>query len=172
MSLRRRPMPVGSSPDKACVVQTGRPSHTADRRATAPHRHPSDSVVGALTSARQPLDVAELQGIQRVTAFTLGTALAWIGHDCFGGCPRQTFQLRADIWHLAAPPAPGPNPIFDLVLVRFTETSPATPPLHALLRRVNHCTWKNRIRVREWRPSYGAQHPGRTRANSAPAWVG
>lgn len=97
------------------------------------------------------------RGVIRVAAFTLGTALAWLGHDCFGGCPRQVAQLRADTWHLPhglqmdrASDARNP---FSLVLVHFLDTSTTSAPHHSLLRKVNHCTWPNRIRVREWNPT-------------------
>ncbi len=86
----------------------------------------------------------------RVCAFTLATALAWVGHDCTGGCPDPARLLRADVWFIRRPRTRHVRAT-TLVVVDFFEGLSHTTPLpdHAMLRQVNHCTRPDNVVVRQ-----------------------
>jgi hypothetical protein len=83
--------------------------------------------------------------MERVCAFTLSTALAWVGHVCTGTCPPQASTLLASVWFVRRyPDRAWAN---TLVVVELRDELPATH-LSALLHGVNRCTHSDHIRVR------------------------
>lgn len=87
----------------------------------------------------------------RAYAFTLATALVWIGHDCTGGCPVQAKELPAAVWFVDDSAAAGGESNDTLVVVRFGATpTPHSATRHStLLRQVNDCVRGDHIHVRE-----------------------
>lgn len=87
------------------------------------------------------------EGLERVCAFTLATALVWLGHDCAGGCPPLILTLHARTWI----DRPTPRPAGDsttLAIVEFDDTLQRAV-VTGMLRAVNACTYTDHIRVQE-----------------------
>ncbi len=82
-------------------------------------------------------------------AFTLATALAWIGHDCTGGCPPLAMHIPASVWFVPRSSDAHQSWASTLVVVELGETDPAAAQIRPLLRDVNRCTSRNHIQVRE-----------------------
>ncbi len=94
-------------------------------------------------------------GMTRVCAFSVATALAWIGHDFRGTCPAETTTQPASVWFVRTPGVNAPRWVTTLVVIDFSprdrSAAPAQSPapVRAMLRRVNDCTQSEHIRVRE-----------------------
>ena len=86
-------------------------------------------------------------GLERVCAFTLATALVWLGHDCAGGCPPLTLTLRARTWidrtALRSATDSTTFVVFDL------QDTVQRAVVSGMLREVNACTQPDHIRVQE-----------------------
>ncbi len=94
-------------------------------------------------------------GMTRVCAFSVATALAWIGHDCSGGCPTEAATVPASVWFVRTPAVTARSWATTLVVVDLSPRDglgvPTQTPevVRAMLRRVNDCTRPEHIRVRE-----------------------
>lgn len=106
--------------------------------------------MGTLPKLAPPPD-----GLTRVCAYSVATALAWIGHDCSGGCPAEAVRLPASVWFVRTP---GVNalhwattPVVVDLSPRDGSAMPAQTPdaVRAMLRRVNDCVRSEHICVRE-----------------------
>jgi hypothetical protein len=90
----------------------------------------------------------------RSPTFTLGTALAWLGHECPGSCPVSGCDWRASAWFVQVPLAAGPT--WTLVDVDFLERPSSDDEVAVMLREVNQCVKREHIRVRERSAGGGA----------------
>ena len=80
---------------------------------------------------------------------TLANALAWLGHDCPGGCPRGATEASTRMHFLHLPGAVPPFWPHTVVVVDPDEIpSAATHLLHGWLHDVNHCVRRDHIVVR------------------------
>lgn len=90
---------------------------------------------------------------ERVAAFTLRTALAWLGHACAGYCPSAAASIPAQTWVVRSLPGLAPRgavPLSEtetLVLVDFGSVDQGSVCIASLLRAVNRCTAPDHIRV-------------------------
>ena len=115
----------------------------------------------------------------RIPAFTVATALAWLGHDDCRACPEQV-DARADVWLVV--PAPGGRPSGMRARVDFRFIDP--PWSHAdgdrIAAEISVCTRRDRIQVDQLddaetlttSPTPSAdlgRHPGRAAAGVSPA---
>lgn len=95
------------------------------------------------------------EGMTRVCAFSVATVLAWIGHDCRGGCPTEAATVPASVWFVRTSGVHTTTWATTLVVVDLSprpgSSVPAQTPdaVRATLRRVDDCTRSERIRVRE-----------------------
>lgn len=88
-----------------------------------------------------------------VSAFTLATALAWLGHDCDGGCPATAMCIPAGVWFVRDS-SPGRSWRQETLVVIDVGDDPARAArLRALLGEINRCTRRNHIRVCERVPA-------------------
>lgn len=88
-------------------------------------------------------------GLTRACAFTLATALAWIGHVCKGGCPILITATPASVWHVRDQSRADHGRSDILVIVDLGNQSAPPEQIRALLREVNRCTAGDHIRVYE-----------------------
>jgi hypothetical protein len=79
--------------------------------------------------------------------FTLGTALAWLGHECPGDCPQNVTGRRADVWYTVVDGTDRARWAETLVDVDFVN-SPEHLHLDSLVE-INDCVRSDRIRVRD-----------------------
>jgi hypothetical protein len=86
---------------------------------------------------------------ERSLSFSLGTALAWLGHDCPGACPREATGRLAAVWFSHLPETLGKHAVLTLVEVDFGAAPWSALHGRALLRRINACVRPDRISVRE-----------------------
>jgi hypothetical protein len=86
---------------------------------------------------------------ERSLSFSLGTALAWLGHDCPGACPQEITRHQAAVWFAHLPAALGQHGVLTLVEVDFGAAPWSGLHRQALLRRINACVRPDRISVRE-----------------------
>ena len=83
---------------------------------------------------------------QRSPAFTLGTALVWLGHDCPGDCPPDVSARPAEVWFVRANGTASHTWALTIVDVDFTASPQDSR--QDLLEQVNDCVRPDRIRVR------------------------
>ncbi len=108
-------------------------------------------------------------GMTRVCAFSVATALAWVGHDCHGGCPAETKTMSASVWFIRTPGVNARSWATTLVVMELSprggRAAPVQTPdsVRTMLRRVNDCTRSEHIRVQEWVKS---DHPQTVTADS------
>jgi hypothetical protein len=89
------------------------------------------------------------KGPTRPFAFTVSTALAWLGHDCAGGCPALATSTPASLWFV---PQPSPRYLSrqqSLIVVDPGDDPERAAEVRALLREVNRCIGRSHIQVRE-----------------------
>jgi hypothetical protein len=86
---------------------------------------------------------------ERSLSFTLGTALAWLGHECPGTCPREAIGHRAAVWFTHLPETLDPHSRLTLVEVDFGVAPWSGLRRKSMLREINHCVRPDRISVRE-----------------------
>ena len=79
---------------------------------------------------------------------TLAKALAWLGHDCPGGCPRVATEIGAGMHFLHLPGAQAPFWTHTVVVVDPYEVPWAATRLHGWLHDVNLCVRRDHIVVR------------------------
>lgn len=91
------------------------------------------------------------EGMTRVLAFTLSTAMLWLGHTCRGGCPPEICTLRASVWSVEQAATIANEGITTLVVVRFGSVLRAADSAthRSVLNRVNRCARRDHILVRE-----------------------
>lgn len=106
-------------------------------------------------------------GLTRACAFTLATALAWIGHVCKGGCPSLITATPARVWHVRNQSSTDHAGADILVIVDLGDHSVPPEQVRALLREVNRCTAGEHIRVYERADNDHAQPHISTRAPQA-----
>lgn len=87
---------------------------------------------------------------ERVAAFTLRTALAWVGHVCTGRCPLSTVSMPAQAWVVrqidSEHPTTRPHGVECIVLVDFGGVDTSIEA-GARLVEVNACTAADHITV-------------------------
>ena len=79
---------------------------------------------------------------------TLAKALAWLGHDCPGGCPHVATEIGAGMHFLHLPGAQAPFWTHTVVVVDPYEVPWAATRLHGWLHDVNLCVRRDHIVVR------------------------
>lgn len=86
-------------------------------------------------------------GFELSPTFTLGTALAWLGHNCPGLCPEPAVGSRATVWIRRLPCS---TEAWTQTLVEFAITDPtwSRELVQGLAGDVNRCVRTDRIRVR------------------------
>lgn len=84
---------------------------------------------------------------ERVAAFTLQTALAWLGHACRGVCPPAVSVIPAQTWVVRPIDHDSSSRTETLVLLEFGPTSPLSASAASLLVEVNLCTAVDHLRV-------------------------
>lgn len=105
---------------------------------------------------------------ERVAAFTLRTALAWLGHICAGRCPSATASIPAQTWVVrtidgrriyGVPPSHEDSclQMETLVLVDFGSLDPGSVFVVDLFESVNRCTAPDHIRVVDATDPYAAR---------------
>jgi hypothetical protein len=87
--------------------------------------------------------------LTRAPAFTLATALAWLGHDCVGGCPPELTGASASVWLLGSGRVGQGTGADVLVVVGFGDCGLTPTVVDRLLLEVNRCALPDHIRVRE-----------------------
>ena len=84
-------------------------------------------------------------------AFTLGSALLWLGHDCPDHCSQMIDGLTASVWFLRR----GPHFLVrlpeTLVLLDPTDTGKALAHIRRMIYGVDCCTRRGAIHVRHRR---------------------
>jgi hypothetical protein len=91
---------------------------------------------------------------RRAPEFTLGTALAWLGHDCPATCVASAADMPAEVWFTNV--GGGDSPAWTDVLIDNGHTSAPTPPSLVVLADINTCVGRDRIRVHARSASAGA----------------
>ena len=82
---------------------------------------------------------------RRLPAFTVATALAWLGHDdC--RCPAQV-DNRANVWLIGQRSAGRPTGMRALLDVEFVDPPWSRAEGDAILAEINVCTGHDRIQV-------------------------
>lgn len=83
--------------------------------------------------------------VTRLPAFTVATALTWLGHDdCT--CPKQVDD-RANVW-LIGPPSDGrPTGMWALLDVEFVDPPWSRSEGEGIVAEINVCTCRDRIQV-------------------------
>jgi hypothetical protein len=84
----------------------------------------------------------------RTPAFTVATALAWLGHDCDGGCPPLAICTPASLWFVRNQSASYVCPEGTLIVVEIGDDPARATQVRGLISEVNHCT-RNHVQVRE-----------------------
>ena len=79
---------------------------------------------------------------------TLAKALAWLGHDCPGGCPRGATEMSTRMHFLHLPGTEPPFRTHTVVVVDPYEIPSAATHLHGWLHDVNQCVRRDHIVVR------------------------
>ncbi|MEO6885000.1 MAG: hypothetical protein ABI232_01755 [Jatrophihabitantaceae bacterium] len=79
----------------------------------------------------------------------MGTALAWLGHECPGTCPPEATGHHAAIWFAHLPDALDQSSVLTLVEVDFGATPWSDLRRNSLLHQINHCVRPDRLSVRE-----------------------
>ena len=85
---------------------------------------------------------------RRLPAFTLGTALAWSGHEC-KTCPILATEQRARMWLIDAPTGDTSVGMRTFIDVEFLDPAWSPDESIALMKGVNACTGRDRIQVQE-----------------------
>ena len=91
-------------------------------------------------------------GMERVCAFTLVTALAWLGHECPGDCPTLAATMRARTWfarRTSERDADVAGVMSTLVVVDLSSECSDPAAVRQMLRQVNACAGRDHIQVRE-----------------------
>ena len=96
--------------------------------------------------------------VERLPAFTLATALMWLGHECRGACPRQVRDERASAWLIRSPESGWPGGVTSLVDVEFTDPTWLAARDLDLMCEINECTCTDHIVVRD-ATALSAFHP-------------
>ena len=86
---------------------------------------------------------------RRSPAFTLATTLVWSGHECRS---RQTPDERVRVWPINLSPEATPTGLRTLLDLEFGAAWSLEENAN-LIRRVNDCTSRDRIQVRERIPT-------------------
>jgi hypothetical protein len=94
-----------------------------------------------------PTDSHDPEG-ERPPSFTLGTALALLGHHCQGICPGQAVHRSALVWFDHLPVTSTEHQIQTLVEVDFGAVPWTRFHTDALLAAINLCVHPDRIAVR------------------------
>jgi hypothetical protein len=81
-------------------------------------------------------------------AFTLGSALRWLGHDCTNHCSDAIDGLTASVWFLRRGPHLLVLPLETLVLLDPTDTGKALAHVRRMIYEVDCCTRDEAIHVR------------------------
>lgn len=91
------------------------------------------------------------EGMTRVLAFTLATAMAWLGHVCHGECPAQAETLKVGVWFAEQAATTADDGINVVVIAGFgSELRAGTSVVEkGLVEQVNHCVQRDHIRVYE-----------------------
>lgn len=94
-----------------------------------------------------PVDESDSR-LTRVCAFTVATALAWVGHECTGSCPPDVWRLPASVWFRRDPAVGGGGWNAALVVVELAQGR-VHADLGGVLQAVNRCTSPEHIVVCE-----------------------
>lgn len=79
--------------------------------------------------------------------FTLGTALAWLGHHCIDRCSVTLDTLGAMIWFIQQPTSPWLLPDDTLIVLDLAPSVMPAIQSRRLLRQINACAQADGIRV-------------------------
>lgn len=99
----------------------------------------------------QPIAPFPLTGYTRACAFSLATALLWLGHDCRDGCAELARQPTRGVWFIRLSAALSSTWWGTLVVVDLGDCSWSALQIRNDLRQVNRCVAAERILVRERR---------------------
>jgi hypothetical protein len=96
-----------------------------------------------------PHTVTAPRGSPQPFAFTVATALAWLGHDCAGGCPALATSTPASLWFVPQPSRRYVSRQQSLIVVDPGDDPGRAAEVRALLCEVNRCIGRGHIEVRE-----------------------
>ena len=94
----------------------------------------------------RPNDVHVPDAGERLPAFTVATALAWLGHDHCRTCPDQV-HARADAWLVSPTPEGRPSGLRALVDISFVNPPWPRADGYGIVAQINVCTCRDRIQV-------------------------
>lgn len=83
---------------------------------------------------------------ERLPAFSVATALSWLGHDNCHTCPEQV-HARANVWLIRPPVGGRPSGMRALVDVEFVDPPWSRAEDNGILAEINVCTCRDRIQV-------------------------
>jgi hypothetical protein len=86
---------------------------------------------------------------ERSPSFTLGTALALLGHDCPGTCPQEATGHHAAVWFAHLPDTFEQDCVLTQVEVDFGGVPWSGLLARWYLRDINRCVQADRLYVRE-----------------------
>lgn len=99
----------------------------------------------------QPIAPFPLIGYTRACAFSLATALLWLGHECHDGCGALVRQPTSGVWFIRLSGTQSSMRSRTLVVVDLGDCSWSALQIRNDLREVNRCVAADRILVRERR---------------------
>ncbi|CAN5594808.1 hypothetical protein BH10ACT8_BH10ACT8_08330 [soil metagenome] len=99
------------------------------------------------------------EGMTRVLAFTVATAMAWLGHECTGGCPAAAAELRACVWYERRFALQNHCPASTVAVVDLCHQRAGSEQTQTLLSQVDRCARRDGIAVRERLPRDGGRLP-------------
>jgi hypothetical protein len=84
-------------------------------------------------------------------AFTLASALCWLGHECPSRCAARAGDLNATVWFIRRRETVWPTPHGTLVVVDLTDSREPVAHIRRRVRDIAACTRADGILVRERR---------------------
>ena len=94
-------------------------------------------------------------------AFTVASALRWLGHECPSRCAAWAGDLHATVWFIRRRETVWPTPHGTLVIVDLTGSREPVAHIRRRIRDIAACTRADGILVRERRAGAGDE----------PAWL-
>lgn len=99
------------------------------------------------TALTPPIQTSTQPTHVRTPEFTLGTALAWLGHHCTDRCSVALDTLGATIWFIQQPSKPWLLPDDTLIVLDLARGAMPAAQTRRLLRHINACAQADGVRV-------------------------
>ncbi|PZS28058.1 MAG: hypothetical protein DLM58_17770 [Pseudonocardiales bacterium] len=99
------------------------------------------------TALAPPVQASAQPDPVRAPEFTLGTALAWLGHHCADRCSVALDTLGATIWFIQQPTSPWLLPDDTLIVLDLAPSVMSAVQIRRLLRQINACARADGLRV-------------------------